>query len=70
MLSVADSDLRRIAGVVDDGPTADPGPAMPWPVLVRSLDLIVADRVVFNEVRCAGSGWPSSRMLSTVMNTS
>ncbi len=43
-------DLRGLTAVVEDGLQDDPGPAVPWAVLLRLHQLIPADAVLFEEV--------------------
>lgn len=49
MSPVSGDALGVVMKVVDDGLRSEPGPAMPWPVLIGLLDLIGADSIVFNE---------------------
>jgi DNA-binding CsgD family transcriptional regulator len=43
-------DLRALTAVVEDGLRDDPGPAMPWAVLGRLLQLVPCEGVSFNEL--------------------
>jgi DNA-binding CsgD family transcriptional regulator len=42
--------LRALLNVIEDIPHSSPEPAMPWLVMIRLLELIRADRVVFNDL--------------------
>jgi DNA-binding CsgD family transcriptional regulator len=45
-----DVTLRAMVAAIDDGLRGNPGPAMPWPVLIRLLELVGGESLIFNEL--------------------
>lgn len=56
--SLTDRDLRALVGLLDDGRTVDPGPAMPWAVMDGLLNPVPCDELGFCELDVPHRGRP------------